>query len=74
MDVNYVAKPSGQTETAFKLIRATASETVFENPQHELPQRINYTLKEGSKLAAVIEGTKNGKTRRVEFNYQRVKS
>ena len=73
-EINYVAKPSGQAEVAFKLIRATATEVVFENPQHDFPQRISYTLKDGGKLTAAIEGTKNGKTRRVEFNYQRVKS
>ena len=38
-EINYVAKPSGQAETAFKLIRANATEAVFENPQHDFPQR-----------------------------------
>ena len=72
--INYVAKPSGQAEAAFKLVRASATEILFENPQHDFPQRIIYTLKEGGQLTATIESTKNGKTRRVEFNYQRVKS
>jgi len=31
-------------------------------------------LKDGGNLTAAIEGAKNGKTRRVEFNYQRVRS
>lgn len=72
-DINYVAKPSGQAETAFKLVRASANEVVFENPQHDFPQRIIYTLKEGDKLTAAVEGTKNGKSRRIEFGYQQVK-
>lgn len=72
-DINYVAKPSGQAETAFKLVRASANEVVFENPQHDFPQRIIYTLKEDGKLVAAIEGAKNGKSRRVEFSYQRAK-
>ena len=71
--VNYVAKPSRQSETAFKLVRAGANEAVFENPQHDFPQRILYQLKPGGQLMAAIEGTKNGKTRRVEFHYERVK-
>ena len=54
-DINYVAKPSGQKETAFKLIRVSATEAVFENPQHDFPQRIIYTLKDGKNLTAVIE-------------------
>ena len=73
-DINYLAKPSGQAEAAFKMVRASSTEVVFENPQHNFPQRITYTLKEGEKLTAAIEGTKNGKTRRIEFNYQRAKS
>ena len=72
-EINYVAKPSGQAEAAFKLVRAGATEAVFENLQHDFPQRIIYTLKEEGRLTAAIEGTKNGKTRRVEFNYERVK-
>ena len=71
-EINYVAKPSGQKEAAFKLIRASTTEAVFENPEHDFPQRISYTLRDGG-LTAAIEGTKNGKARRVEFNYQRVK-
>ena len=50
----------GQAEAAFKLIRASATEVVFENPQHDFPQRISYALKDGGKLTAAIEGTKNG--------------
>lgn len=71
-DVYYVAKPSGQTEAAFKLVRAAQGELVFENPQHDFPQRITYTLKPDGTLLAAIEGEKNGKTRRVEFPYRRV--
>jgi hypothetical protein len=71
-DVFYVAKPSGQAEASFKLVRAGAREAVFENPQHDFPQRISYVLKDDGTLLAAIEGTRNGKTRRVEFPYRRV--
>jgi hypothetical protein len=73
-EIALVAKPSGQAETTFKLIRASATEVVFENPQHDFPQRVSYTLKPDGSLLAAIEGEKNGKTRRVEFPYQRKKS
>jgi len=72
-EVEYVAKPSGQAEATFKLVRATADEAIFENPQHDFPQRIIYTLREGGKLRAAIEGTRAGKRKRVEFNYEPVK-
>jgi hypothetical protein len=73
-DIFYVAKPSGQPEVSFKLIRATTTEAIFENPKHDFPQRIIYTLKLDGSLLAAIEGQKDGKKRRVEFPYQRKKS
>lgn len=72
-DLHYVAKPSGQAETAFKLIKLTDREAVFENPTHIYPQRVLYTLKNDGTLLAAIDGSKNGKSRRVEFPYRPVK-
>lgn len=67
--VFYVAKPTAnKDETRFKLIKATASEIVFENPAHDFPQRVMYRL-DGNKLLARIEGTQNGKVRGVDFPY-----
>jgi hypothetical protein len=70
-DVFYVAKPSGQAETAFKLVTANGRELVFENPAHDFPQRVLYTLKDDGTLLAAIDGTRNGKARRVEFPYRK---
>jgi hypothetical protein len=72
-DIFYVAKPSRQPEAAFKLARLTEREAVFENPEHDYPQRISYALKDDGTLLAAIEGTKAGKSRRVEFPYRPVK-
>ena len=69
----YVAKPSGQAETTFKLVRLTEREVVFENPAHDYPQQVSYVLKGDGTLLAAIDGAKNGKSRRVEFPYRRVK-
>ena len=71
-DVFYVARPSGQAEAAFKLVRSSRSEAVFENPEHDFPQRIIYRLEGDGRLAAAIEGTQGGKTRRVDFPMRRV--
>ncbi|MBI5768237.1 MAG: hypothetical protein HZA93_10610 [Verrucomicrobia bacterium] len=73
-DLHYVARPSRQPEASFKLVKLTEREVVFENPAHDFPQRILYTLKEDGTLLAAIEGTKDGKTRRVEFPYRRTGS
>jgi hypothetical protein len=70
-EIFYVAKPSGQPEASFKLTRGTATEAVFENPEHDFPQRISYKLNPDGTLLAAIEGTKAEKTRRVEFPYKR---
>lgn len=71
--VFYVAKPTAnKEETRFKLVKATANEIVFENPAHDFPQRIMYRI-DGTKLVARIEGTRDGKTRGIEFPYSRAK-
>lgn len=69
-DVFYVAKPSQNTsETLFKLVRSSAAEAVFENPEHDFPQRIIYRL-DGKKLNARIEGTNNGRATGIDFPFE----
>ena len=70
-DLCYVAKPSGQPEASFKLVRVTAREAVFENPAHDYPQQVSYTLQDDGTLLAAIDGARNGKARRVEFPYRK---
>jgi len=48
-----------------------SSRIVFENAQHDFPQRIGYERK-GASLLAWIEGAQNGKPRHIEFPYVRV--
>jgi hypothetical protein len=69
----YHAHPSGQKPAEFSLVRATAREAVFENPQHDFPQRIVYSLQPDGSLLAAVEGSREGKTRRLEFLYRPVK-
>ena len=38
-DLLYIAKPSGQSEASFKLVRLSAREVVFENPTHDIRSR-----------------------------------
>lgn len=65
--VSYVSKPSGQTEASFKLVRQSDREVVFENPQHDFPQRIIYRLQPDGSLIARIEGKTNGNDRASDF-------
>lgn len=66
----YHAKPSGQPEATFTLTQLGARTVRFENPQHDFPQVISYALRADGSLLAAIEGSKSGRSRRVEFPYQ----
>jgi len=69
--VYYVARPSGQPEASFKAIKLAKQEVIFENPEHDFPQRIIYRLQTDGALFARIEGTANGKARGFEYPMQR---
>jgi hypothetical protein len=63
----FTAHPSGQASAVFALLRITQTEAVFENLEHDLPQRVAYAKEGESKLRARIEGTQDGKLRVIEF-------
>jgi hypothetical protein len=69
--LEYEAHPSGQPSAVFTARTATANDVVFENAAHDFPQRVGYK-RDGDSLLAWVEGTANGKSRRVEFPYRRV--
>ena len=68
----YEAHPSGQPVAVFRSTALSEAQIVFENPSHDFPQQIGYELK-GDGLLAWTAGTQNGKSRRVEFPYKRVR-
>ena len=71
--IYYVAYPKARCPgTDFKLTRASATEVVFENPQHDFPKRIIYRKSEGDSLTASIDGGEGTKAR--SFAFQRMKS
>ncbi|MDQ8755990.1 DUF6265 family protein [Sphingosinicella sp. LHD-64] len=49
----YWASPGGREAVAFRLVSATGTEAVFENPRHDFPQRIRYR-RDGETLVATI--------------------
>jgi hypothetical protein len=67
----YESHPSGQPSAVFLSRTIAEHEIVFENLQHDFPQRIGYK-RDGDSLLAWIEGARNGQARRVEFPYKRV--
>jgi hypothetical protein len=68
--LSYVAIPSRQTETVFPLVQFSSNTLVFENPEHDYPQRITYR-KDSDGLTARIEGNTGGKHRSSDYLYQR---
>jgi Domain of unknown function (DUF6265) len=68
----FVAQPSGQSATVFPLLRITDAEAVFENPQHDFPQRVVYARDGETRLLAKVEGMRRGALRILEFPMVRV--
>jgi hypothetical protein len=62
-----VTLPSGQQATTFALVSQSENEVVFENPEHDFPQRVTYRLMSEKLLAGRIEGTINGAVRTIDF-------
>ncbi len=69
----FIAKPSGQPEATFKLIKGSAREVIFENPQHDFPQRVIYRLQDDGSLLGRIEGVSKGKEKAVDFPMNRAR-
>jgi len=68
-----VASPSGQETARFKLVNMSANEVIFENPDHDFPQRIIYRLDSDGNLVGRIEGEVNGTARAADFPMTRTK-
>lgn len=69
--IYYVAHPKARCPgTDFKLTRASATEAVFENPQHDFPKRIIYRKGEDS-LTATIDGGEG--TKSMSYAFKRIK-
>lgn len=58
---------------SFKLISAENGIFVFENRNHDFPQRISYQSQPPGNILAWIEGTVNGRFRKIEFPYSKEK-
>jgi len=67
----YLAMPRARPETPFPLKSATADRIIFENPDHDFPQRIIY-WRDGARLCARIEGTIKGKAESEEWCWNRM--
>lgn len=71
--LSYVAMPRGQGTGVFPMIEMSGSRVVFENPAHDYPQRITYERVSRDRMRAMIEGERNGESRRAEWEFVRVR-
>jgi len=63
----FIASPSGQNTTGFALLSLDDHQVIFENPDHDFPQRIIYRLLSDEELLGRVEGTINGTERAIDF-------
>ena len=70
-EITYWASPQGAKATPFVLTDLSGSKVVFENSEHDFPQRITYQ-RLGDDLIARIEGTVGGQVRAMEFQWRKL--
>ncbi len=69
--VTYWGAPLGSAPTPFRMTSVSPFRAVFENPEHDFPQRIIYE-RTGDELLARVEGVENGVARASEWKWSRL--
>ncbi len=67
----YVAQPGGNKPTLFTLISDENNNFIFENKEHDFPQRVIYHFTSKNILNARIEGEINGEIITEEYSFIR---
>ncbi len=70
--LEFIASPSGQSTTSFFMLSLSDREVIFENPDHDFPQRIIYRLMSDEDLLGRIEGAIDGTERAVDFPMKKI--
>ena len=65
----YLTQPRGQAATAFKAKEVSANRVVFENLEHDFPQRVIYWREKPGELRARIEGDVKGKLEGAQWTW-----
>ncbi|MCF7793215.1 MAG: DUF6265 family protein [Candidatus Cloacimonetes bacterium] len=71
-DIFYSANPNGREATLFKLVKCEENKIIFENPEHDFPQRIIYAFQTEKEMTARIEGKVGGKLKFGEWKFSKV--
>lgn len=67
----YVSMPGGKAPTSFCAVEFGERRVVFENKEHDFPQRILYWLTADGRLHARIEGPLDGRETAMEWTWSR---
>lgn len=67
----YEAHPSSQAMNEFKSTKVSANEIVFEDPEHDFPQKITYRRVGTDSLIAVTEGDRAGRAQPITFAFKK---
>ena len=65
--VSFLASPAGQPATKFAMVECSDKRVVFENPDHDYPQKIGYWLDLQGYLHARIAGWDDGQAKKAEW-------
>jgi len=68
--ITYFASPLGREPVSFRLTECAEGRAVFENADHDYPQRVIYERR-GEQMVAAIEGIDGGERKRSEWRWTR---
>jgi hypothetical protein len=68
-EIVYIASPMGRGATEFALALIEGRRAIFENLEHDFPQRIIYH-RDGDRLSASAEGVVDGESRSEKWEWQ----
>ena len=68
--VSDIAVPENQNITLFVLIEHSPKKFLFENKEHDFPQRISYEFHKDGRMTAAIEGNVKGEIKLREFSFK----
>lgn len=71
-ELEFIASPSQQKTASFSMTSIKDREVMFENPDHDFPQRIIYRLISDQELLGRVEGTIDGAERVVDFPMRKI--
>jgi len=72
--IYYVASPRGGKTTRFRLVTTGDGRALFENPDHDFPQRITYRLTGPDTLDVTISGETEGEAKAIGWTWTRLSS